>query len=291
MQSPSLAAPSAPFRRKATRHSWLRALFVLVPASRLRRAGPGRRRHQRPLRSRNGKALRDGRAGDAIASFEALADRGVVDPVASYDRGLAYATRVRIAAEVPGRPGARGARLRGGVARPPLATPSSPTTLRARLSIVRSEVARRRTRAGQPVEVDPGRSLGRTVAGLLAEDTWAGLAAVASALLSLGLFCTSWLARVPRVRVACGLAAGVAAPLLAVSVGDDFGRAVTIASLCGRPSWSPRRARPDRRAGHRAAGRGRRSRGGTRRDRGKRAATRAACASARPRPRWRRPPS
>jgi hypothetical protein len=48
------------------------------------------------------QALKEGRAGDAIASLEALADRGVVDPVASYDRGLAYAMRVRIGAEVPG---------------------------------------------------------------------------------------------------------------------------------------------------------------------------------------------
>src|SRR5579864_4158247 len=45
-------------------------------------------------------ALGEGRATEAIADLEALADRGVVDPVASYDRGLAYAMRVRIGAEV-----------------------------------------------------------------------------------------------------------------------------------------------------------------------------------------------
>ncbi len=48
------------------------------------------------------KALHEGRAGDAIGAFETLADEGVVDAVASYDRGLAYAMRVRIGAEVPG---------------------------------------------------------------------------------------------------------------------------------------------------------------------------------------------
>jgi hypothetical protein len=159
-------------------------------------------------------ALREGRAGDAIASFEALADRGVVDPVASYDRGLAYATRVRIGAEVPGDLGraAQGfeeARDLSHDAR--LGEDAS----RA-LTVVRSEVARRRTRAGQPVEVDPGRSLGRAVASLLGEDTWAGLAVAASALLSLGLF-VRWLTRAARVRVACAVAAGVAAPVLAVS--------------------------------------------------------------------------
>jgi hypothetical protein len=55
------------------------------------------------------------------------------------------------------------------------------------------------------------------VAALLGEDTWADLAVGASAILSLGLF-ARWLASVPRVRVACAVAAGVAAPVLAVSV-------------------------------------------------------------------------
>ena len=161
------------------------------------------------------RALKEGRAGDAIGSFEALADRGVVDPVASYDRGLAYATRVRIGAEVPGDLGravhgfeeardlSRDARLTDDATRA--------------LTVVRSEVARRRTRAGQPVEVDPGRSLARTVSSLLAEDTWAALAVGSSALLALGLF-VRWLSGSPRLRVACGVASGVAAPMLAVSI-------------------------------------------------------------------------
>jgi len=162
------------------------------------------------------KALNEGRAGDAIASFEALADRGVVDPVSSYDRGLAYAARVRIGAEVPGDLGraAHGFEEARDLTRDPALTEDATRAL----TVVRSEVARRRTRAGQPVEVDPGRSLGRTVAALLAEDTWAALAAGSSALLALGLF-VRWLARAPRLRVACGVAAGIAAPVLAVSIG------------------------------------------------------------------------
>jgi hypothetical protein len=160
-------------------------------------------------------ALKEGRAADAIASFEALADRGVVDPVASYDRGLAYATRVHIGAEVPGDLGraAQGFEEARDLSRDPALSEDASRAL----TVIRSEVARRRTRAGQPVEVDPGRSLGRTVAGLLAEDTWAGLSAAAAALLSLGLL-VRWLSGVPRVRVACGVAAGVAAPVLLVSV-------------------------------------------------------------------------
>jgi hypothetical protein len=161
------------------------------------------------------QALKEGRAGDAIASFEALADRGVVDPVASYDRGLAYATRVRIGAEVPGDLGraAHGFEETRDLSHDPRLIEDASRAL----VIVRSEVARRRTRAGQPVEVDPGRSLGRAVAGLLAEDTWAGLAVGASALLATALF-ARWLTGSARVRVAGGVAAGISAPALAISL-------------------------------------------------------------------------
>jgi hypothetical protein len=160
-------------------------------------------------------ALRDGRAADAIASLEALADRGVVDPVASYDRGLAYATRARIGAEVPGDLG----RAAHGFeeAREQSRDPELVDDASRALALVRSEIARRRVRAGEPVEVDPGRSLARTVAGLLAEDTWAGIAVVTSAALAAGLF-VRWLARAGRVRVSGGVVAGVAAPLLAAAV-------------------------------------------------------------------------
>ncbi|MGH7298593.1 MAG: hypothetical protein ACRELB_26875, partial [Polyangiaceae bacterium] len=131
------------------------------------------------------RALKEGKAGEAIVSFEALADRGVVDAVASYDRGLAYATRVHIGAEVPGDLGraAQGFEEARDLTRDPRLAEDA---LHA-LTVVRSEVARRRTRAGQPVEVDPGRSLSRTLAGLLSEDTWTFASVVASALLALGL--------------------------------------------------------------------------------------------------------
>ncbi|HEY8040907.1 MAG TPA: hypothetical protein VIF15_13975 [Polyangiaceae bacterium] len=157
------------------------------------------------------QALHDGRAGDAIASLEALADRGVVDPVASYDRGLAYAMRVRIGAEVPGDLGraAHGFEEARDLSRDPGLIEDASRAL----TVVRSEVARRRTLAGEPVEVDPGRSLARTVAGLLSEDTWAAFAVASSAVLGLGLF-VRWLSRGRRVRVSGGVAAGVAAPAL-----------------------------------------------------------------------------
>jgi len=161
------------------------------------------------------KALHEGRAGDAIDGLEALADRGVVDPVLSFDRGLAYAMRVRIGAEVPGDLGraAHGFEESADLSRDPRLVEDASLAL----GVVRSEVARRRARAGDPTEVDPGRSLGRAVAGLLGEDTWAIFAAVASAALTLGLL-QRWMARARRLRVTGGVVAGVATPVLLVAV-------------------------------------------------------------------------
>ena len=145
------------------------------------------------------RALGEGRP------VEAVADRGVVDPVASYDRGLAYAARVRIGAETPGD---LGRAIHGfEEARELTHDPRLADDAMRALTIVRSEVARRRVRAGEPVEVDPGRSLARTVARLLGEDTWATVAAAASALLALGLF-VRWIARAARVRIAGGVEIG-----------------------------------------------------------------------------------
>jgi hypothetical protein len=166
-------------------------------------------------------ALREGRAGDAVAELEALADRGVVDPVASYDRGLAYAMRVRIGAEVPGDLGRAAHGLEE--ARDLSQDPRLVEDASRALTVVRSEIARRRTRAGESVEVDANRSLARAVAHLLSEDVWAALAALFSAALGLGLF-VRWLSRAPRTRVVGGVVSGVALPLLAVAV------AMTVAS-------------------------------------------------------------
>jgi hypothetical protein len=162
------------------------------------------------------KALREGRAGDAIGSYEALADEGVVDAAASYDRGLAYATRVRIGAEVPGDLGraAHGFEEARDLSHDPRLTADAERAL----VVVRGEIARRRLRAGEPVEVDPGRSLGRTLAGLLPESIWSAMAAGLSILLGAGLFARVW-GRRPRLRIAGGVGASVAAPALALAVG------------------------------------------------------------------------
>jgi hypothetical protein len=204
---------------------------VLAAILALAMCGSGRAAHAgddtTALFASGAAALHDGRAADAIASLEALADRGVVDAVASYDRGLAYAMRARIGAEVPGDLG----RAVHGFeeAREQSRDPGLVDDASRALAMVRSEIARRRVRAGDPVEVDPGRSLARTVAGLLAEDTWAVMAVAASAALAAGLF-VRWLARARRVRVSGGVAAGVAAPLLVAAA------AMTVAARHDRTS-------------------------------------------------------
>jgi hypothetical protein len=161
------------------------------------------------------KAMHEGRAGDAINAFEALADEGVVDASASYDRGLAYATRVRIGAELPGDLGraAQGFEEARALSHDPRTLEDASRALAA----VRGEVARRRLRAGQPADVDAGRSLARAVAGLVPEDVWAALCVASSIVLAAGLF-ARWRGSAPRVRVAGGIAAGVAMPALAVAI-------------------------------------------------------------------------
>jgi hypothetical protein len=160
--------------------------------------------------------LHEGRAGDAIAAFETLADDGVVDAAASYDRGLAYAMRVRIGAEVPGDLGraAHGFEEARDLSRDPKLTSDAAGAL----TVVRGEIARRRLRAGEPVEVDPGRSLARTLAGLLPEGAWSALAAILSAAFAAGLSARAW-GRVPRTRITGGVMASVAAPAMAVAIG------------------------------------------------------------------------
>jgi hypothetical protein len=161
------------------------------------------------------KALQEGRPADAIAEFEALADRGVVDPAASYDRGLAYALRVRSGAEDPGD---LGRAVEGFEEARDLSHDGRLIDDASKaLILVRSEIARRRTRAGESVEVDPGRSLGRSLAGLLSEDTWAMLCILASVVMSLAL-AARWLGLEPRLRVSSGIVLGIAAPLLVLSV-------------------------------------------------------------------------
>lgn len=156
------------------------------------------------------EALAAGKPSEAIAKLEALGDQGVVDPALSFDRGLAYALRVRAGGEQPGDLGraAHGFEEARDLTRDrALAAEAS-----AALTAIRSEVARRRSRAGDPVEIEHGFSLGRAIVDLLAENAWAGLAGLAAVVLSVAIVVRR--SATNRARVAATTAGAIAAGVL-----------------------------------------------------------------------------
>ena len=172
------------------------------------------------------KALADGHASDAILAFESLADRGFVDPSASYDRGLAYALRVRLGGESPGD---LGRAAHGFEEARDLASDSALKDQATRaLTIVRGEVARRRARSGEPVEVEQSPPPHIAVARAFAEDTWSILAVVMSC------------------AVAVSLVVRASAKARRVKIGGTIGIALS-ALLLGLSSWATHVRRVERR--------------------------------------------
>jgi hypothetical protein len=151
--------------------------------------------------------MQEGKAGEAIADFEALADHGVRDASVSFDRALAYLARVRIGAEQPGDLGeAAEALVEARNLTDDHALSSEATRA---LGLVRTEVGRRRVRAGEAVEFDPGVALGPAFLGLLPEDGWALVAVFGGVLLSLALFVARG-TKERQLRVGATVAAGIA---------------------------------------------------------------------------------
>ncbi|MBL8606664.1 MAG: hypothetical protein JNL38_05055 [Myxococcales bacterium] len=149
---------------------------------------------------------------EAIGRFEALADRGVVDAAASFDRGLAYASRFR---KSP-RPGDLGRAIQGfEEARSLTADPARERAASAAIVLLRSEVARRRAAAGDAPYVQPGPPAVRLVLRSLPEDAWTVLAALSSLALTAGLF-VRWRAS-GRVRLGGAGVAASAGGLLAIT--------------------------------------------------------------------------
>jgi hypothetical protein len=159
-------------------------------------------------------ALAAGKPNEAIAKLEALGDRGVVDAVVSYDRGLAYALRVRGGNEQPGDLGraAHGfEETRELTSDKHLATDAANA-----LAAVRSEIARRRSRAGEPVEIQHGFSLGRSIVELIPENAWAIVAAIMALGLAVAIVARRLLQR-GRGRVAATTSAAITGGLLVVT--------------------------------------------------------------------------
>ncbi|HEY1955807.1 MAG TPA: hypothetical protein VGH28_09340 [Polyangiaceae bacterium] len=159
-------------------------------------------------------ALQQERPNEAIASFEALADRGVVDATASYDRGLAYALRVHMNAE---QPGDLGRAAHGFEEARELSNDSRlASDAESALASIRSEVARRKAREGVTVDMEQRASPWRTLSQLLGENAWAAVAVGFSILLGAGLF-ARWLAEASRARAGAAIAIAVSAPMLVVA--------------------------------------------------------------------------
>jgi hypothetical protein len=159
-------------------------------------------------------ALASQRPGEAIAKLEALADRGIVDAVLSYDRGLAYAARVRGGSEQPGDLGraAHGFEEARDLTRD--ASLSADAT--SALAVIRSEIARRRSRAGDPVEIEHGFSLGRSIVDLLAENAWATMGALMALVLSASIVVRR-VVELRRAKVAATTAGAIAGALLVIT--------------------------------------------------------------------------
>lgn len=159
-------------------------------------------------------ALADERPNEAVASFEALADRGVVDAVASYDRGLAYALRVHANAEQPGDLGRAAHGFEEAIAL--TNDPRLAADARVAVSAVRSEVSRRKAREGVTVDVEQRASPWVSLTHTLAEDTWTAIAIACSFILAAGLF-VRWLATQTRARAGAAIAIAVSAPVLVLA--------------------------------------------------------------------------
>ena len=160
------------------------------------------------------QALAQQRPTDAVDDFEAVADRGVVDATASYDRGLAYAMRIHMGAE---QPGDLGRAAHGFEEARELATDDSlRRDAETALAAVRSEVARRKARQGSAVDMDQRASPWRTLTRALPENTWALIAVAASLVFGCGLF-LRWLASASRARAGAAIAITTSLPVLVLA--------------------------------------------------------------------------
>jgi hypothetical protein len=117
----------------------------------------------------------------ALVALETLADRGVVHPDVSFDRGLAYAARARSDRAEPGDLG----RAAAGFEEALRLRPSDEEARRA-LDAVRAAVVKRRARLDLP-EVIVRPSLERAFARWLSPKGWLRLGAAASVLLAIGI--------------------------------------------------------------------------------------------------------
>jgi hypothetical protein len=126
-------------------------------------------------------ALAAGEYGSAIDALEALADRGVLHPGLSYNRGIAYLQRIRSNAERPGDLGRAAAAFEETMRLAP-----DDREAETALDLVRAEVTRRRARkGGSGIEARP--TIDRVIAGVVSDRAWTMASVFASFLLAIGI--------------------------------------------------------------------------------------------------------
>lgn len=214
---PRTIRPRRRTSRSAATLTFVGALFaaVLLSSPRVARAEPEvTDEDPAKLFDKATQAIAGERHGEAIALLEALGDRGIVDASASFNRGLAYALRVRGGGEQPGDLG----RAAHGFDEARTLTHDASMAKEAERSarLVRAEVARRRARGGEAAPIDGGASLGRAIVDLLPENVWGGASALSALVLTIFVVVRA-LAGSPRAKVGANTTLGVSGALMALT--------------------------------------------------------------------------
>ena len=158
---------------------------IAICASSVTLAGLSRGAEPNDGLARAEEHLRANRPTEAIAELEGLADLGHADAAISFDRGLAYSLRVQ---KGPATEGDLGRAVLGfEEARALSSSEKTRVESEAALTSLRSEAAKRRSRGGEPPDVEEGLSLGRSVVHLLPEMTWFYAAVAFSLAFTVGL--------------------------------------------------------------------------------------------------------
>lgn len=157
-------------------------------------------------------SLTAGKPEEAILALEALRDDGIDDASVSFDLGLAYLSRARIA-ESPGDLG------RAVFSFEEARALTKSDVLRAeciRLAgEVRNVIAKRRARLGQPTDMEEAPPPSRAFSAVLSEDTWAHAALACAVLLFVGLVLRDRSSG--RVKVAASIVAAGSGLLMVIA--------------------------------------------------------------------------
>ena len=159
-------------------------------------------------------ALRNGRAEDAIAGLESLADRGVVGAGLAYDRGLAYAARVRVGQGLVGDLGRAAHAFEEALRRDP-----HDHAARVALDEVRREIARRDLAAGWRSAEVGSPPMWRAIVVAAPGDAWVGLALFGGILTALALALRPRLTRGRRLAASTCAIVGVTLGLAGAALG------------------------------------------------------------------------